>query len=92
MSDTLAPPRIATKGRAGFVMARPRYSSSLAIRNPAADTGTNRVTPTVEACARWAAPNASFTKTSQSAASARLMASSFFSSPAWNRQFSSMST
>ena len=73
-------------------MARPRYSSSFAIRKPAAATGTNFVTPTVEAWARCAAPNASFTKTSQSPASARLMASSFFSSPAWNRQFSSMRT
>ena len=46
--------------------ARPRYSSSFAIRKPAADTGTYLVTPTVEAWARWAVPKASFTKTSQS--------------------------
>ncbi len=61
LSDTLAPPRIATQGRSGFVVALPRYSSSLSIKRPAAACGMNWIIPTVEACARCADPKASFT-------------------------------
>ena len=34
MSDTFAPPRIATSGRSGEVNTRPRYSSSFSISKP----------------------------------------------------------
>ena len=61
LSDTLAPPRIAMQGRAGLVVAMPRYFSSLSISRPAAACGTKRIMPSVEACARCAEPNASFT-------------------------------
>jgi len=45
-------------------------------------------TPTVDACARCAAPNASLTKKSPSSASARERRGSFFSSPPRKRVFS----
>ncbi len=49
----------------------------------------NRVTPSVEACARCAVPNASLTYTSPRLASSFANVSSFFSSSAWKRRFSS---
>src|SRR5262245_33118647 len=45
--------------------------------------------PTVEACARWAVPNASLTYTSAYAASALANSGSLASSSAWKRRFSS---
>ena len=42
LSDTLAPPRIATQGRGGLVVAMPRYFSSCSISRPAAACGTKR--------------------------------------------------
>ena len=61
LSETLAPPRIATQGRAGLVVAMPRYFNSCSISRPAAALGTNWIMPSVEACARCAEPNASLT-------------------------------
>jgi hypothetical protein len=61
LSLTFAPPRIATNGGSGCSSARPKYFSSFSISRPAADFETNFVMPTVEACARCAVPNASFT-------------------------------
>ncbi len=61
LSLTLAPPRMATNGRAGLVMALPMYSSSFSMSRPAADFSTNLVMPTVEAWARCAVPKASLT-------------------------------
>ena len=46
--------------------------------------------PTVEACARWAVPNASLTKMSAYDARAAAKAGSLASSSAWKRRFSSM--
>ena len=60
LSDTLAPPSSTTKGRAGSASSRPRISSSRAMSRPATP-GSTSGTPTVEACARWAVPKASFT-------------------------------
>src|SRR6266511_4146907 len=92
LSETLAPPMIATNGRAGLPSALPRYSSSFWMRKPAAFSFTNFAMPAVEACARCAVPNASFTQTSASAASSFANPSSFFSSSGWNRRFSRSST
>src|SRR6266511_484200 len=92
LSETLAPPTIATNGRAGFPSALPRYSTSFWMRKPAAFSFTNFAMPAVEACARCAVPNASFTQTSASAASSFANPSSFFSSSGWNRRFSRSST
>ena len=62
LSVTLAPPRMATKGRSGLVMALPRIvespSPSGSRRPP---DGRNLATPSVEAWARWAVPKASLT-------------------------------
>jgi hypothetical protein len=92
----LAPPRMATNGRRGSARARPRYSSSRSISSPAtAGLPCARMTvatPAVDACARCAAPNASFTNTSPSAAICSASAWSFFSSPGRKRVFSSSST
>ena len=92
LSDTLAPPRMATSGRAGASKIRARTVSSCCMRSPATAGRRWRVMPSVEAWARCAAANASSTYTSPSRASARANAGSFASSPAWNRRFSSRST
>ena len=80
--ETLAPPRIATKGLAGFYTALPRKSISFCIKYPTTAVSTNCVTPTFEQCALCAVPNASFTKTSQRDARSLLKASPFFCSVA----------
>ena len=60
LSDTLAPPNIATNGLSGLFNAFPKNLSSFSIKNP--DTaGKYSATPAVEACALCAAPKASFT-------------------------------
>mmetsp|Transcript_9348 Transcript_9348/g.22427 ORF Transcript_9348/g.22427 Transcript_9348/m.22427 type:complete len:233 (+) Transcript_9348:404-1102(+) len=60
--DTLAPPTIATSGRAGLAStASFMYSSSFCISRPATECSTCDATPAVDACARCAVPNASFT-------------------------------
>jgi len=60
LSETLAPPRMATNGSSGSCSSLDRTSTSRCIRRPAA-LGRRSATPTTEACARWAAPNASST-------------------------------
>ena len=60
LSDTFAPPSIATNGCAGFSNAPPKNSNSFSIKNP--DTaGKYEATPVVELCALCAVPNASLT-------------------------------
>ena len=49
LSETLAPPRMATNGRAGFDSAWPMYANSRSISNPAAACFTNFVMPTTDA-------------------------------------------
>ncbi len=61
LSETLAPPMMATKGLTGSVTTLPRYWSSRSRRRPAADCPTWWVMPSVEAWARWAEPKASLT-------------------------------
>jgi hypothetical protein len=67
LSVTFAPPTIATSGRAGSRRMPVSVSTSRCSSRPAAD-GRSSATPCVEACARCAAPNASLTNTSPSAA------------------------
>ena len=64
LSETLAPPRIATKGRGGSPSARPSASSSVSSRGPAAARGKRRAQASTEAWARCAAPKASLTYSS----------------------------
>ena len=87
LSDTLAPPRIAMKGCSGFSSALDRYATSFCMRKPM-PAGRRCATPSVEACARWAAPKASLTYRSLPAASALAKTGSFFFSPGWKRRFS----
>ncbi len=77
LSATLAPPRTTTKGRSGVPRSGERFSTSRCISGPIARAATNGTMPTVEACARWAVPKASFTYTSASAASSRAKRVSF---------------
>src|SRR5487761_733371 len=78
LSETFAPPSMATKGRSGLVSALPRYLSSCSNKSPAAAWRTNFVMPTTDACARCAEPNASSTKIpSHRAANCRAKPSSF---------------
>src|SRR2546422_1940559 len=46
LSETLAPPRIATQGCAGFLVTMVRYFSSCSINKPAAALGTKATMPT----------------------------------------------
>ena len=83
------PPRIATNGRSWIGVRRRGIrapSPSAVPQRPDEDAAT---TPAVEACARCAAPNASFTKKSPSSASARARRGSLVSSPPRKRVFSS---
>ena len=59
--EILAPPTIATNGRAGSSRTRERAAISRAISGPAARSAKSLATPAVDACARWALPNASST-------------------------------
>ena len=87
MSETFAPPKIAIKGLTGFSKASPKNFNSFSIKNP--DTaGKNLVTPSVELCALWAVPNASFTNTSPNDANCLLNPSSLSVSSLWNLTFS----
>ena len=62
LSDTFAPPRIGDeRPLRRFDSAMPRYFSSSSIRKPAAACGSSFAMPSVDACARCAEPNASFT-------------------------------
>ena len=82
------PPRAAARAtRRSRAAWRPRAPA--AARPP---TGRCSATPAVEAWARWAAPKASFTNASPSAARLCASAGSFFVSPGSQRVFSSTST
>jgi len=89
LSETLAPPTIATKGRPGASMSLDSACSSLWSSRPAALSPSRSGTPTTEAWARWHAPKASLTYASPSAARASPSLGSFFVSPASQRKFSS---
>ena len=60
LSVTLAPPTTATNGRAGDSSSADSVDTSRSSRWPAA-AGSRCATPSVDACARCAAPNASLT-------------------------------
>ena len=60
LSETFAPPRIAANGRFGASSSFESIASSRSMSSPAY-AGRNLAIPTVEACARWAVPNASLT-------------------------------
>ena len=60
LSVTLAPPSTTTSGRSGASTMPRSVATSRSSSRPAAD-GRCSATPTVDACARWAAPKASFT-------------------------------
>ncbi len=91
LSLTFAPPRTATNGRLGLSRRPPSTSTSRCSNRPAAD-GKFFGGPTIEACALWAAPKASFTYASIPLTKCATKSGSFFSSPALNRRFSSRST
>src|ERR1700752_1077525 len=59
--EIFAPPSTAMNGRLGLSSSCPRYSSSFSIRNPATAGLSRWATASVDECARWAEPNASFT-------------------------------
>ena len=60
LSSTFAPPETRTNGRSTSPSSRPSISSSCSSRSPAY-AGRRCATPSVDACARCAEPNASFT-------------------------------
>ena len=60
LSLTLAPPSTATNGRFGCVAQAEQHLDLLRSSSPIAD-GNVRGGPTIEAWARWEAPNASLT-------------------------------
>ena len=91
LSDTLAPPSTTTSGRSGDSTIRRSVTTSRSSSSPAA-AGRCWATPAVLACARCAAPNASFTYTSASPASSRASSASLSVSPGSQRVFSSTST
>ncbi len=59
LSETLAPPMMATKGLMGSATALPRYVELLFHQQAGGGLGTKWVMPSVEAWARWALPKAS---------------------------------
>ena len=59
LSAIFAPPKIANNGRLGLLSTVSKAFSSASKRKPAALRG--KFTPTIEECARWAVPKASFT-------------------------------
>ena len=91
LSVTLAPPTMATSGRSGSARMPVSVSTSRWSRRPAA-LGSSLATPWVEAWARWAAPNASFTNTSPSAAYRLASSGSSSVSPSKKRTFSTITT
>ena len=91
LSDTFEPPNIATNGLSGFSKASPKNFNSFSIKNP--DTaGKYFVTPSVDACALCAVPNASFTNTSPNDANFFANSGSLSVSSLWNLTFSSNNT
>ena len=61
LSETLAPPRIAANGRSGASSSFESISISRSMSRPGVGRQDLRRSPTVEAWARWAVPNASLT-------------------------------
>jgi hypothetical protein len=51
LSETFAPPKIATNGLSGLSTAPPMKLISFSIKNPTADSAIFEATPTFEACA-----------------------------------------
>ena len=92
LSLTLAPPSTTTSGRSGASTSERSVVTSRSSSRPATAGLSSSATPAVEAWARCAAPKASFTYTSASAASSRASSGSFFVSPGSQRVFSSTST
>src|SRR5690554_3400583 len=80
LSDTLAPPKIATNGLCGFSSAPPIKLISFSSNKPATDVFMLLAIPTFDACALCAVPNASFTNTSPKDAQYLPNASSFLDS------------
>ena len=87
LSSTFAPPEMRTNGCSTSPSSLPSSSSSRSSRRPAY-AGRSSATPTVDACARCAEPNASSTNRSRSSASSRANSGSFFVSPGLKRVFS----
>ena len=93
LSETLAPPSIATNGFFAFSSVPLKNVISFSIKKPATDVSTKCDTPSVELCALWAAPKASFTYIpSVRFANSLDKVSSFFSSLESNLTFSSNAT
>ena len=61
LSVTLAPPSTTTSGRSGASTIPRSVVTSRSSSSPARPGAGARPRPTVEACARWAAPKASLT-------------------------------
>ena len=91
LSLTFAPPSTATNGRGGSCRRRESTSTSCRSRLPAA-LGSTPGGPTMDACARCDAPNASLTYRSAVPVSAAAKPGSFSVSPGSKRRFSSMAT
>ena len=90
--ETLEPPTMASIGRSGEVRAFPSSNNSRLSKGPAHAAGANRITPSVEAWARCAVPNASITKMSHNEAMVLARASSLAFSPGLKRTFSHKTT
>ena len=91
LSEIFEPPRTATKGCLGLFRKVERTSTSFCSRRPIAE-GKVLEGPTIDACARCAAPNASSTYISMPLMRLATKAASFPSSPALKRRFSKSST
>ena len=91
MSDTFAPPSMATKGLSGFSSALPIIEISFSIKYPATD-GRKSAIPAVDECALCAVPNASFTNISPRLANFSANPLSFLVSPFTNLTFSKSKT
>ena len=90
--ETLEPPTIASIGRSGSVKPLSSSNNSRLNRGPAQADGAYRITPSVDAWARWAVPKASITNMSHKVAMFRAKASSLLFSPALKRTFSHKTT
>src|SRR5256712_4716104 len=92
LPEIFAPPSTATNGCFGSRSKSPRYWSSFSIKNPATAGLSRWATASVDACARCAEPNASFTYRSPRAAKVLASSGSFCSSPGQKRVFSTSAT
>ena len=92
LSETLAPPNIATNGLTGLLTASPKNFNSFWIKYPHTAVSKNSVTPTVEQCALWAVPNASFTNISAKEANSFENVSTFLVSSFLHLVFSNKTT